>query len=204
MPPFPGSPLDDFDTLFVRKLIGCVENSKLFKLAFLSATTIRDDRPKTPFSFAQSTKRVRLHAKLNLVDISIYELSQLSSQLGRQPGRQPGSQVGQAGPTKQPAGLSGDAAGLRAGPVPHGGARRAGPSGSLRRAFRGNLRSLDFVGFSSGIIRTSLYGLRSEQQRTTNTWHSPKRPPFCAKLCYYVLNHSKIVPGRVLQYADIF
>ena len=22
----------------------------------------------------------------------------------------------------------------------------------------------------------------------TNTWHSPKRPPFCGKLCYYLLN----------------
>ena len=31
----------------------------------------------------------------------------------------------------------------------------------------------------------------------TNIWHSPKRPPFCVRICYYLLNHCKIVPRRV-------
>ena len=44
----------------------------------------------------------------------------------------------------------------------------------------------------------------SPREHITNTWHSPKRPSFCVKLGYYCLKHGKIVPRRVLHYANIF
>ena len=45
-----------------------------------------------------------------------------------------------------------------------------------------------------------------------NTWHSPKRPPFCEKRCYYSLKHAKSASRSVLdnsktvpaEYFDIF
>ena len=33
-----------------------------------------------------------------------------------------------------------------------------------------------------------------------NTWHSPRRPPFCVKLCYYLLKHNTILPCRVCRH----